>query len=427
MLFVAIDDLRPELACYGNRRAISPNLDKLAGGGTVFTRAYCQQAVCSPSRTSVLTGLRPDRTRVHDLATHFRRTIPDAVTLPQWFRKHGYFAQSFGKIYHDDMDDPASWSVPHWPARNAGMQYVDPEALRQGRIRTLVWKKRESWQAPDVPDDALQDGQTAKRAVEFLRKPPAGPWFLAVGFQKPHLPFVAPKKYFDMQHDVPPPHPAEAPAGAPEIALHPWTELRGYTDIPKSRPLGAGKVRELRRAYMAAITYMDAQFGAVLDAVDLSNTIVVVWGDHGFHLGEHNLWAKTTNFELDTRSPLIVRTPWQRRRGASSESIVELLDIYPTLAELCGLPAPQVDGRSFARLLDEPAAFGKEEAWSQFPRGDVMGYSVRTARYRYTAWRRPDGSLVAEELYDSPEEAVNRAADPKCARILEDARGRMKP
>lgn len=426
VLFVAVDDLRPELGCYGNRRAISPNIDRLSASGTVFTRAYCQQAVCCPSRTSVLTGLRPDRTRVYDLVTHFRDTLASAVTLPQSFRKHGYHAQSFGKIFHDGMDDPDSWSAPHWPARNAGMQYVDMKALEQGRIETLTWKKHESWQAPDVPDDALQDGQTAQRAVAFLRHPPRQPWFLAVGFQKPHLPFVAPKRFFEMQHDVRPPDPAVPPDAVPDIALHPWTELRGYTDIPKAGSLTPSKTHELRRAYMAAVSYMDAQFGKVINAVDLSNTVVVIWGDHGFHLGEHNLWAKTTNFELDTRCPLIVRTPWQKRRGTTCTGLVELLDIYPTLADLCGLPAASVDGRSLATLLDNPQSPGKQEAWSQFPRGDVMGYSVRTSQYRYTSWRK-EGSIVAEELYDSPEERINRAGDPKFASLLAEARNRKIP
>lgn len=426
VLFVAVDDLRPELGCYGNRRAISPSIDKLAASGTVFTRAYCQQAVCSPSRTSVLTGLRPDRTRVYDLVTHFRDTVPSAVTLPQWFRKHGYHAQSFGKIFHDGMDDPDSWSAPHWPARNAGMQYVDMKALEQGRMETLTWKKHESWQAPDVPDDVLQDGQTAERAVAFLRQPPQESWFLAIGFQKPHLPFVAPKRFFEMQTDVRPPDPAVPPDAVPDIALHPWTELRGYTDIPKTGSLTAAKTHELRRAYMAALSYMDAQFGKVINAVDLSNTVILVWGDHGFHLGEHNLWAKTTNFELDTRSPLIVRTPWQKRRGTRCAGLVELLDIYPTLVDLCGLPAASVDGRSFATLLDNPQSPGKQEAWSQFPRDDVMGYSVRTSQYRYTSWRK-EGSIVAEELYDSPDERINRAGDPKFASRLAEARNRRVP
>lgn len=459
VLFVVIDDLRPELGCYGASYAVTPNLDRFAKGGTVFEQAYCQQAVCCPSRTSVLTGWRPDRTRVYDLVTHFRTTVPDAVTLPQWFQRSGYHTQAFGKIYHDNMDDPASWSRPIWPERSNGMQYVDEAALREGRIETLTWKKREAWQAPDVPDNALQDGQVADRAVEFLRRgaPSGKPWFLAVGFQKPHLPFVAPKKYFDLQAPVPPPRPAEPHVGAPALALHPFVELRGYKGIPATGPVPAEMTAELRRGYLAAMTYTDAQFGRVLSSTDLSNTVVVVWGDNGFHLGEYGLWVKTTNFELDTRVPLIFRTPWQKQRGTRTAALVELLDLYPTLADVCGLPPPAVDGVSFSRLLDDPGAAGRAEARSQFPRGDVMGRSIRTAKYRYTDWVKPDGSRVAEELYLEPlearrppaaapnkeaprrteppqvspsrasySEALNRVSDPEAAPVLAEARKRME-
>lgn len=428
VLFVAFDDLRPELGCYGAEYAVSPNLDRLAASGTTFERAYCQQAVCCPSRTSVLTGRRPDRTKVYDLVTHFRTTVPDAITLPQWFQRSGYHTQAFGKIYHDNMDDPASWSVPIWPERSNGMQYVDETALKQGRIETLTWKKRSAWQATDVPDNALQDGQVADRAVEFLKRRTEGgkPWFLAVGFQKPHLPFVAPQKYFDLQKAVPPPRPIEPRVGAPAFAGHDFVELRGYDGIPKKGDVPPEVTRQLRRAYLASMTYSDAQFGRVLAAVNLDNTVVVAWGDNGFHLGEFGLWVKTTNYELDTRVPLVVRTPWQRQRGARSAALVELLDIYPTLADLCRLPRPAVDGRTFAQLLDQPNASHRTEARSQFPRGDMMGRSIRTAGYRYTDWIKKDRTRVAEELYFEPGETWNRVNDPEAAGMLAEARRRME-
>jgi arylsulfatase A-like enzyme len=434
-----VDDLRPELGCYGNRIVKTPNIDRLARRGVVFTRAYCQQSVCTPSRTSFLTGLRPDTTKVYDNGRgEFRKLLPNVITLPQLFLQHGYETRGLGKIFGEGLNDPKAWSVPLWPDGIAGMQYVDLEkwaqvpAAEKSRtpIPTLEWEKRETCQAPEVPANALQDGQVADRAVQALREMRSKPFFLAVGFLKPHLPFVAPKKYFDLYslREIPAPPCPFPPKGAPEVALHSSVELRGYTDIPKKGPLPPGKARELILGYYAATSCMDAQVGKLLEELDrlnlASRTAVVFLGDNGYHLGEHDLWVKTTNFEFDARVPLIFSGAGVKARGAKSPGLVECVDIYPTLVELCGFSPPAaLEGASMAPLLSEPSRPWKQAAFSQFPRpfvpkraGDGMGYSVRTERYRYTEWRIPGQPRNAIELYDhekDPCETVNIAGFPE--------------
>lgn len=444
VLFIAVDDLRPELGCYGNRVVKTPNIDGLARRGVTFTRAYCQQALCTPSRTSFLTGLRPDTTKVYDNRLgDFRKVLPDVVTLPRFFRQQGYEARGLGKIFGEGFNDPEAWSTPAWPDEHPGMQYVDldkwsrvPEAEKaRTPIPTLTWKKYETSQTPDVPDNALHDGQVAERAIQALREMRDKPFFLAAGFLKPHLPFVAPRKYFDLysRSEIPdPPYPF-APKGAPEVALHSSVELRGYKDIPKQGPLPPGKARELIRGYYAATSYTDAQVGKVIAELDrlnlTSKTVVVLLGDNGWHLGEHDLWAKTTNFEFDTRVPLIFAGAGVRARAAQSSGLVEFVDIYPTLSDLCGFTPPrQLEGLSMKPLLSEPARKWKKAAFSQFPRpfspkkaGDGMGYSVRTERYRFTEWRMPEQARNAIELYDhraDPFETVNVAGRPENAELL---------
>jgi iduronate 2-sulfatase len=419
VFFIAVDDLRPDLGCYGNRVVRSPNIDRLARSSLVFDHAYCQQAVCCPSRTSLLTGLRPDSNKVWDNATHFRDTVPDVITLPEHFKQSGYFTQALGKIYHGRTADRRSWTNPAWPpgGQQAGMQYVDIDKLpvaEGAEIPTLTWKKRESWQSPDVPDNALQDGQTADRAVAAMQGFEGQPFFLAVGFQKPHLPFTAPKKYFNLysRQDLETAANPRRPDGAPDVAFTGWEELRGYIDIPNEGPLPEGKALELAHGYLAATSYMDAQVGRVLAELDRlklrDNTVVILWGDHGYHLGEHDLWCKATNFELDTRCPLMLQTPGMRFDGYRTGALVELVDIYPTLADVCDLAVPvDCEGTSMMPLLANPLRPWKKAAFSQFRRpwpgkGDWehMGYSVRSRTHRYTEWRRLDGSVTAQELYD---------------------------
>ncbi len=459
VLFLAIDDLRPQTRCYGCGKMITPNIDALAASGTLFNRAYCQQAVCNPSRASLLTGRRPDTTRVYDLQTHFRLYLPDVVTLPQYFKQHGYFTAGLSKIYHGSLDDPISWSIPHWRPRAPG--YLKPEdvlllrkqraALRAkygpGRAKVLErdpktgavlkWSrpryrvKGPAWEDPDVPDDALADGKTAAHAVQMLRrlKNQNRRFFLAVGFLKPHLPFVAPKRYYDL---YPPgrltladnPFP---PKNCPKLALTNSGELRAYHDIPAKGPIADAKALELIRGYYAATSFVDAQVGRVIRELDRlglrKNTIIILWGDHGWQLGEHGLWCKHTNFEVAARAPLIISTPDQRLRGAKTNALVEFVDIYPSLCELAGLGLPPgVEGTSFAPLLDHPDRPWKKAAFSQYPRGGNMGYSMRTDRYRYTEWGRCGEKPVGLELYDhqvDPEENFDLAYRPENGKLVE--------
>lgn len=434
VLFIAVDDLRVELGCYGDTQALSPNIDRLASRGTRFTRAYCQQAVCNPSRASMLTGLRPETLGIWDLPTHFRQQRPDVVTLPQLFKQNGYHTQCIGKIFHnwrqdDYRGDAASWSVPevmHYNSHGEDKPQVTGKLPpdKSGVPRTEM---------RDVPDDAYFDGRIAGLAEEALKGigQRGTPFFLAVGFWKPHAPFNAPKKYWDMydRDRIEMPANPQPPTDVPPIALHDSREiLRGFKSNPDGKPTEA-EVRTLRHGYLAAISYMDAQVGRVLTALRQNglenNTIVVFWSDHGFHLGEHGLWAKTSNFELDARVPLIVCTP-EHPGGQVCESVVELLDIYPSLADLCGLTPPNnLEGLSINGLLDDPTQSIKPADYTWHPRPaypsngtdpDVMGNSVRTQRYRYTQWRDyQSNELLAEELYDhntDTNETVNLAGNP---------------
>ncbi len=425
VLFIVADDLRPELGAYGVQGVVAPHLDALAARGVVFERAYCQQAVCNPSRSSALTGLRPDRLRVWDLAARFRETTPGVVTIPEHFKKHGYFTQGIGKIFHNEtraipgrvsMTDPESWSVP--PVHATGAHWEDDPtnpAAKGGVLQVL-----------DVADEAYFDGQIAREAMAALDQLSGRPepFFLAVGFWKPHLPFNAPKKYWDLyrREQFAAPDLPGFPAGAPEIARHNWSELRSYGGVPKQGGLAAGQTAELWHGYYAAISFLDAQVGKVLTRLrELGledDTIVVFWGDHGFHLGEHELWAKTSNYELDARVPLIVAAPGVARSGGRTKAVVELVDLFPTLTDLAGLPAvTQLDGISLKPQLADPSVPGKEFALTQHPhpfygaRWTSMAYALRTDRHRYIEWRdRATGTIVARELYDhetDPRETQN--------------------
>ena len=423
VLFIAVDDLRVELGCYGSDHVISPNIDRLASEGTQFRRAYCQQTVCNPSRASLLTGLRPDTLRVWDLPTHFRENHPSVVTLPQLYKNNGYHTQCVGKIFHnwrqdDWKGDSVSWSVPsvlHYNSHGNDKPQVD------GELPPNLVSGKDGTECRDVPDDAYFDGRVAKQSIDALRtlRMNKQPFFLAVGFWKPHTPFNAPKKYWELyQRDaIPLPQHVSPPTDVPDIAL---TKAR-YRDGPNSVDL-----REMHHGHLAAISYLDAQVGRVLNELDelglRDNTIVVFWSDHGLHLGEHGLTRKTTAFELDAHVPLIIRAPHyesDQRCGA----LVELIDLYPTLTDLCGIDAPrEIEGVSLKPLLVDPNSEVKEVALTQtprpnYPRGkkpEVMGYSIRTTRYRYTEWREFETPHVrARELYDhqtDPQEMVNLAS-----------------
>lgn len=448
VLFIAVDDMRPTFGAYGDGFVKSPNLDRLAAGGVTFTHAYCQQAVCSPSRTSLLTGKRPDATRVWDLVTHFRDNIPQTVTLPQLFKQNGYQSVGMGKIYHGGYDDAASWSIPHRspkgttgyakPANRKIVEASRAKAKERGLKGQALQRagRGPATESADVSDETYHDGAVAKMAVETLEGFSHGdaPFFLAVGFVKPHLPFVSPKKYWDLydrSHFSLPENYEVAPKDAPPFAGTNWGELRNYSDIPQNGALDAHKALELIHGYYAALSYTDAQIGKLLDALDrqnlADNTIVVVWGDHGWKLGEHGMWCKHTNYENDARVPLIVRAPG-KKAGVTSGGLVEFVDVYPTLADLAGLEAPSdLEGASFAPLLDNPDLPWKAAAFSQYPRShegqQLMGYSMTDGRYRLTRWveRKKPSQLVAAELYDhktDPAENVNVATRPEYAKAL---------
>jgi len=427
VLFIVADDLNCSLGAYGDDIAITPNLDKLAQRGLTFNRAYCQQAVCNPSRASFLTGLRPDTIKVWDLRTHFREAKPEAVTLPQHFKEQGYHTQCIGKLYHNtgNMGDEESWSLP--AVLSEGSHAEDSHWWR-----TVERTKGPVLEHKEVDDDFYWDGQITTQAVAAMEELKDQPFFLAVGYWRPHLPFVAPKKYWDLYDpaDIPLPNPPLPPKNGPEIALHDLREFRSYQGVPKNGRPKEEQLRELRQGYYASISYLDANVGRLLDqldALDLTRkTIVVFFSDHGFHIGERKLWAKTTNYELDARVPLIFSIPGKDApQGVQTESLAELVDLYPTLADLAGVPAPkETDGLSLAPVFKDTGAQLREAALSQFPRPnyykgqpEAMGYSIRTEKFRYTEWRKTEtNELITQELYDheqDPLETVNEAGNPE--------------
>lgn len=430
VLLICVDDLKPTLGCYGDAHAKTPHLDRFAKRALRLDLAYCNQAVCAPSRNALVTGLRPQTIGIYDLPTHFRRGAPDAVTLGQHFRAHGYRTEALGKVMHTghgNMEDAASWTVPHWRPRAPGYALAENNApVPENRNREQPWRnpRGAATEAADVPDDTYPDGLTARETARRLEAAAASdePFLIVAGFLKPHLPFVAPQRYWDL-HDpdsLPMPERDSPPEGAPDYAGNPGGELRNYKDIPAgTEPLGEELTRHLIHGYYAATSYVDAQIGLVLEALEshglADSTVVALWGDHGWHLGDHGFWCKHTNYEQAARIPLLVAAPG--RAGAASEALVETVDIYPTLAELAGLPLPEdIEGRSFAALLDDPAAPHRDHAIHVYPRGNRFGRAIRTPRHRLVEWRplRGDSDEVNWELYDyleDPAESRNLAAE----------------
>ena len=468
ILFIAVDDLKPMLGCYGDTDILTPNIDKLAERGIVFLNNACQQTVCGPSRASLMTGTYTDTTKVYDLKTQMREANPDTLTLPEYLQRHGYETTGTGKIYDprsvDEQFDAPSWSIPfrqHGPDEYFAKGYKkpksgfhNPEVAKQNKELKAYLKekgiKRSDKDAyvdallkypmvkpltecMDVPDAAYDDGAFALCAVDQMEQLSKGdkPFFLAVGFKKPHLPFVAPKKYWDLYD------PAmielapfqEMPKGAPEYAGQDNWELRGSYSGVAPGPLPPEQQREMIHGYRACVSYTDAQIGKVLNKLDelglADNTIVVLWGDHGWHLGDHGMFCKHTNYEQAVRSPLIFAAPGQKTKGVQTESPSEFVDIFPTLCELAGLPVPeQVQGLSLVSILNDPQAMVHEAALEQYPRNNsLMGYSLRDKRYRYVKWVKMDyyggerfGPMDANELYDydkDPLEKINQAGNPE--------------
>jgi iduronate 2-sulfatase len=446
VLFIVVDDLRPELGCYGHSQIKSPNIDSLAACGMLFERAYCQQAVCAPSRASLLSGCRPDTTKIYDLQTPLLKTMPDVVTLPQLFRKAGYVTVSLGKVYHHANDDPKGWAEVD-RVEDRGARYLlkaNNDILKKKRdaARTKGDKIRyyhgcaNATECAEAKDTDYRDGMIAQAALEKLRQHQGRPFFLAVGFHRPHLPFAAPKRYWDLyrREAIAPPDPRQ-PAGMPEVAWDNFGELRAYADIPKQDLLPPDKTRELIHGYYASVSYTDALIGQLLAELDRlklrDRTVIVLWGDHGWKLGEYGGWCKHTNFEYDTHAPLILSAPGFRVEQ-KTRALVEFVDVYPTLADLCGLDVPEhCEGVSLVPLLRDPQRAWKTAVFSQYPRtNNVMGYSLRTDRYRYTEWIKQDtGAVVARELYDhaaGPFARINLAATPESPDIVRQLSAQMK-
>jgi len=437
VLLICVDDLKPNIGTYGDPMAKTPNIDALAKRAVVFEKAYCNQAVCSPSRNALLTSLRPQTLGIYDLPTNFRKGKPDAVTLPELFRMAGYRTEGMGKIFHPghgNHEDAQSWSVPYFrPKADTYALAENKAAGGQGNAGDDPGSRGAASEKADVPDNFYADGKVADEAIrrlEAAKADSAKPFFLAVGFIRPHLPFNAPAKYWDM-HDRAAfrPEPLkELPAGSPAFAGSNSGELRRYKNVPEQGPVSEEMARDLVHGYYAATSYTDAQIGRVLATIDRTglaeNTIVVLWGDHGWHLGDHGLWCKHTNYEQAARVPLIVAAPGIA--AGRSSALIETVDVYPTIAELAGLSVPKgLDGVSQAIGLKFPGTRARDSVIHVYPRaGNILGRAIRTDRYRMVEWKRfGAGDESAEyELFDyvsDPVESRNLAdAEPAVLRFM---------
>ena len=415
VLLICIDDLKPRLGCYGDPMAKTPSIDRLAKRGVRFDQAYCNQAVCSPSRNALLTSLRPQTLGIYDLETNFRKGAPEAISLPQHFKSQGYHTQSFGKIFHvghGNNDDAKSWSVESYKPK--GRNYQNPE--NQNPPSSKDGTKAAAFESADAPEELYNDSLIADAAIKTIGEKASSdqPWLLAVGFLKPHLPFVAPKKYWDLYDpkEIALASFQQPPAGAPGFALQNSGELRSYSNVPSQGTLPESLQRELIHGYLASVSFTDHQIGRLLESLDQNGlseqTIVVLWGDHGWHLGDHGMWCKHSNYEQATRIPVVVSAPG-KAKNASSQALIESVDIYPTLCELSGIGSPSgLDGKSFAKVLEDPSLGHRDHAIQVYPRskegtGQVLGRSIRTDRYRlvqWKAWTAPEESSAPEKSFD---------------------------
>ena len=452
ILLILVDDLKPALGCYGDSAARTPHIDALAARGLRFDLAYCNQAVCAASRYSLILGSRPTSTGLYDLGDRLRQTLPDAVSLPQHFARHGgYRTESLGKIYHighGNPGDPASFSVPHF--KEKVIEYADPASKPAGQLtrEEAMFEnvaapaggmnslpRGAAFESPAVADDAYADGRVAAETVQRLRAArtrrdsDGTPFFIAAGFARPHLPFSAPKPYWDLHDPAKLPQPAfeEFPKGSPESAHKHGGEIRNYFPVPDKNdpaPVSDEVKRRLIHGYYASASYVDAQIGKVIQALDdlglAENTIIVLWGDHGFHLGDHGIWTKHTNYEQANRIPLLITAPGITTPGSVTRQPAESVDLFPTLAALAGLPAPAgpqpADGLNLVPVLKDPAARVRDHAFHAYPKGRKLGRAIRTERYRLVEWK-PIGSPAAGaefELYDyqsDPLETRNLAGE----------------
>ncbi|MEZ5328336.1 MAG: sulfatase [Verrucomicrobiales bacterium] len=442
VLLILVDDLKPALGCYGDPAARTPNIDKLAERGMRFDLAYCNQAVCAPSRFTLMLGSHSTSTGLYGLGSQLRHAIPDAVTMPQYFAKHGYRTESLGKVFHighGNLGDPESFSIPHF--HDKVIEYLDPASTDGGKLtREEAYFTNQklgqigslprgaAYESPDVEDEAYADGRVAAETIKRLRaarERTGTPFFIAMGMARPHLPFSAPKKYWDLYDRAKLPMPAsdDLPSGAPRVAGKRGGEISNYKPVPEKRqeePFTDELKRNLIHGYYASASFTDAQIGKVLSELDrlelTENTIVILWGDHGFHLGDLGIWTKHTNYEQANRIPILISAPRVTTPKSSTRQLAESVDIFPTLAELAGLPAPAgpqpIDGKSLVPVLKDPAARVRDHAFHAYPKAK-LGRAIRTERYRLVEWQGGDGQSEYE-LYDYEQ-------DPAESRNLADA------
>ena len=415
ILFISSDDLLPALGAYGAEQVHSPNMDRLAGEGLLFERAYTQAAICHVSRASLMSGYYPMKNRMYQRKAMFEH-VPDVVSLNQHFMNNGYETVNVGKIYHHPSDDNQGWTRDFRNLnRPWSRDYLTEASLELGNRSEA--SRGPAYESAEVDDSAYMTGGYADKAIEELRNLGDQPTFIGLGFRKPHLPFNAPQKYWDLYDpdaielsDYPAP-----PENSAEAGYVNWGELRKYHGIPKEGPLSDELSRQLIHGYYACVSYVDAQVGRVLDEIDRlglrDDVIVVLWGDHGWKLGDYGMWCKHTNYEIDARVPLIVRAPGQQAVDVKTDALVELVDLYPTLCDLAGIEKPShLQGKSFMPLLNDADQPWKDAAFTLWT-GDALtwedetiGYSVRSGADRYTEWRDTEtDALVAHELYDHSE------------------------
>ncbi len=436
VLMILVDDLKAEFGAYGNSLVSSPNLDRLASKGIRFDRAYCNQAVCGPSRNNLLVGLRSTTLGLYGFDPGFRAVFPDAVTLPQYFMQHGYQVEGVGKVYHighGNYGDDASWSSPFHPDKvvdyvleeSTGGQLTREEAYFSNQSLGNIGRlpRGAAWECADVDDNAYADGRIASEGIRRLNRLKASdkPFFLAVGFVKPHLPFCAPKKYWDLyedsdfkltERDTPP---ERAP---PYAGKDPRIEIANYKPVPADGQVPDDMQRHLMHGYFASLSYMDAQLGRLMDEVErlglAEDTVIMLWGDNGWHFGDHGTWTKHTNYEQDNHIPLFFLVPGIVTPGSSTQAFAETVDLYPTLAELAGLPAPDVpqgiDGKSLVPVLKDPLASTRDHVYHSYARGNRIGRAIRTDRYRMVEWKvaGAPGSEAEYELYDYDSSALEK-------------------
>ena len=425
VLFIAVDDLRPELGCYGKEHIQSPNIDRLASESTLFERAYCMVPTCGASRASLMTGLRPTRNRFVSYDANAEKEAPGIATLNTHFKNHGYHTVSNGKVFHKLDDSAAGWSEKPWKPSDIGIDYRLPKNRELARQNSP--KRGPPIESADAPDSEYPDAKIATKTIEDLQrlKDKDEPFFLAVGFLKPHLPFVAPKKYWDLydRDSIQLPANYHPPENAPRESIHRSGELRTYATIPPKGPVSDAMARDLIHGYYACVSFTDAQVGRLLDELDrlelADNTIVVLWGDHGWNLGEHTLWCKHSCFETSMHAPLIVRAPGLAKGKQRIRSLTEFIDIYPSLCELAELPLPEhLEGESFLPQLKDPTLLGKDAAVGRFKQGDT----IRTDQFRFSEYTKPDGKQTGRMLYNhqsDPGENVNVADREKHADVVQ--------